>query len=332
MKTYGDIINRIIEIIKYSEDRKRELQKGEIGKNFSKILFQDIANEYAEEFRDLLVTEMVFYKIYNTPNASKKNDALLLECEQKGSTSDDNTDDYLELMTILRNAQNQLPLSLTEYKGYFVLKDEISEFIRLCRKLNVGHYKKIIDNPSAQIKKEIMDNLNETQIQFKRISFSIEQLQNTTIGNSKIEDSQDVYKNENPTYLSGKYKTMVYLGMSSKLTMDMVVQVKNVLSQTEFDELLAELKKYGVYRQEEINKIIELSNSKTHSIHDIDEFIAYIILQEHLNIKSLKEEVIQLYGYGNYHYFMEKLYQYGKIDFYDYLDSLNELFPSHSRK
>lgn len=325
MKTYGDIIKRIIEIINYSEDKKRKIPTAEINSNFSKILARDIANEYADEFRNLLEVEIVFYKLITMPNASEKNQKLINLCQERGNIANEQTESYLRLLTILNNAVNKKPDELKEYSGYFILKEELNEFINLCCELGVGPGQRMIEMSPDEVKASMNEFLNSTKNQKKRINDCIQRL-------TQEAKEPSLIRKENPTYINGKFKELIYLGMSGMLTRDMVIQVKDVLSDSEFNDLLNELSKYGVYDKEQIAEITKSVSSTIRTIKDIDEFIAYMILRDNLNLNALKDVVIQLYGYKNYHYFMDKLFQYGKISYEEYKNSIGDLLSNRERK
>lgn len=325
MKTYGDIIYRIIEIINYSKDKKSKISISEINNNFSKILSYDIANECADEFRDLLEVEIVFYKLITLPNASEKNQKLISLCQERRNIANEETESYRKLLAILTHSENRKPDELKEYLGYFILKEELNEFINLCYELEVGPGQKMIEMSSTEVKESINEFLNNTKNQKKRINDRMQYVK-------QVEKEPIATKEENPTYINGKFKELVYLGISGMLTMDMVIQVKAVLSDSEFNDLLNELSKYGVYNKEQLNEITKSASATISMIKDIDEFIAYMILRDNLNLNALKDVVIQLYGYNNYHYFIDKMFQYGKISFEEYKNSIDGSLTNHERK
>ena len=69
MQTYGDIIERIKEIIALSEQRKTEISVIELNENYNNYfvskLWYEIAVEYAKEFEELLDAERTFYLLKN---------------------------------------------------------------------------------------------------------------------------------------------------------------------------------------------------------------------------------------------------------------------------
>ena len=67
MKKYGDIIERIMEIISLSEKKKKELSPEELKANFDKhfayILYNDIDVDLASEFKELIDAERTFMQL-----------------------------------------------------------------------------------------------------------------------------------------------------------------------------------------------------------------------------------------------------------------------------
>ncbi len=325
METYGDIINRIIEILNYSKERKKEFSEDEIKDNFSKIMHSDIANECAEEFRELLNAEMVFYKMQYGKNIDLKNIALMEKCKERASISNEETDDYLELLGILRSAKGGNPLTLREQNGYYVLKSDYPEFLRLCRKLSVGVSEKLINIPKDEFSKELKSNLEDSKVQRKRIITAMENLRSEEKG-EKEEVIEEPEKDETGNFFSSKrYKELIYLGITGNLTVNMVADIKHVVNEAEFEILLNELQIFKIFTPEQIEEIKRIASQKVIYIKDIDEFINYMILLDDLNMTTLKRVVTQLYGYENYHYFIDKMYQYGKISYDEYFESVKEL-------
>ncbi len=327
METYGDVIKRIAEIISISSERKNEFSEEEIKYNFSLIMHTPILNEYASEFRDLLNTEKVFYKMQNAKNINLKNIALMKLCEERISINNGDTSDYLHLLEILKSTQNGSPLTLREQMGFYVLKTDYPEFIRLCRKLTVGPYEKAKNVPN--LKEEINSNLEDNKEQLKRIRKSIQRV----MPESDSTLTSNIEKIDSDNFLTtSRYKELIYLGITKKLTLEMVLDVKQVLTKDEFQELLMDLQRFCIFTNEEIEEIRKIADKKVTYINDIDEFINFTVTLKDINMPVLKNIVKQLYGYENYQYFIDKMYQYDKISFDEFFESTKELLDSSKQK
>ncbi len=169
MKTYGDIINRISEIIANSQ----EMQKTNPNpKNYTHLLYNDIYKDYVSELRDLLDIERTFSILLKSSEDEtvKKNLDLLNLCEAKIKANDSNVNDYITLMEIIKSSFGKTPLEITEYAGYFITKEQFANFLDLCRKLKIGPCIKLNELSSSASEQEIRNYLNTHKEQYQRIN------------------------------------------------------------------------------------------------------------------------------------------------------------------
>lgn len=341
MQTYGDIIKRISEIIELSEQRKSEISVSELNENYNRYfvskLWYEIAVEYAKEFEELLDAERTFYLLKNAQTfdeLNKYNGSLKVVCQARGSEETEFTDDYLHLLEIINNAEGRNAFDLTEFKGYFIAKEDLTEFIRLCRSLKVGPYKVLKDST----KEEIMDTVNlaleNRKDQYKRINNylvsayseeinpTIEEQEKETTNKYTLfttidEKPKDVLFNRKPnkTY----YRELIYLGIIGKLSIEMVVELKNIMTTGEFELLLQDLQMWQIFTEKEFLKIKQGVYSSHTTIEDIDQLVGFFVTRENLNSKAL-ETLIPFIGEENFDYMMDKLFKYGAIDTDAYLE------------
>lgn len=353
MQTYGDIINRISEIIALSEQRKNEINVVELNANYnnyfvSKLWFE-IAVEYATEFEELLDSERTFYLLQNVKNfdeLNKSNEDLKLICQERGSVANESTDDYLSLLEIINNASGKNASELTEYKGYFILKQDLINFIILCRKLKVGPYKSIKESTQEEVKNYVYREMEHKKNQKRRID-------NYIIA-SVTEDFDDSLKDEVKTKKGGytlfttleekprdamferktaktNYRELIYLGIIGELTNTMVLELKNVLTSDEFELLLDDLKKWQIFDEKEIQKIRQDAYLSEKNIEDIDQLVGFFVTRDNLDAEVL-ELLVPSIGSENYHYMMDKLFKYGAINTDSYLNYLEKTFGTNFQK
>lgn len=320
MIKYKDIIKKIVEIIEFSKEKKKEFSEEELKDNFSKIMYFDIFNEKAEEFRELLDLEKIFYFVMNGYDITLNNNRLLDFCQNEASKENENTEFFLKLITILNDVKGAPLTELAEIAGYYVLKSDFKEFSFLCEYLKVGPFQKFKDRVGA--KEEIYARLNENKKQYSRIKEATEKVDYEKSNLFQYNASEEGRKK--PT-ISSKYKELIYLGFTQKLTFDMVKDVREIMSEEEYEELLNDLSKFGIFSLDEIAELKKFKNATITTINDIDEFIAFMAIRDNLNVYALKQIVISIYGYENYHYFMNKMFQYGKISFEEFMKSVDEV-------
>ncbi|MBQ8901823.1 MAG: hypothetical protein IJY87_01995 [Bacilli bacterium] len=341
MQTYGDIIERIKEIIALSEQRKTEISVIELNENYNNYfvskLWYEIAVEYAKEFEELLDAERTFYLLKNAKDfdvLNRFNSALKVVCQNRGSEENELTEDYLTLLGILNNADGRTAFELTEYKGYFIVKEELTSFIAICRKLKVGPYKSLKESTKGEVTDFVYSEMDRKKSQRNRINdyiiSSYTKEINPAIDNPITKANETEYTlfttiDEKPkdalfdrkptkTY----YRELIYLGIIGKLSIDMVVELKNIMTTGDFELLLDDLQKWQIFDEKEFLKIKNKAYSNQTNIEDIDQLVGFFVTKENLNAKAL-ESLIPAIGIENFDYMMDKLFKYGAIEVEDYL-------------
>lgn len=311
MENYEQIIKRITEIINISNEAKKDNKDNE----FVRILWTDILSEYAKEFQDLIDTERTFIVIANNKNI--KNEELINECENKVKAEDENSTLYLELLEILDHAKGKTALDLIEYHGYIVLKNELSEFINICRTLEVGDSKKVLDIKPDEVKEILKTFLANNKEQFKRINYYMEKINQQSVSYEEVSQKVDNIINEQEnnakSIIHSQFKELIYLGVAGKLTIQMISELQRVMSIEEYDLLIQELISWGIFKTEELSNI----KTTTSLLKNIDEVVAYFLTREGLIVDNLKFLIPNI-GLANYFYLIDKLYKLGKIDYNDY--------------
>lgn len=315
--TYQDILNRIIEIIKLSENKKIELENDDIyddklslaDKNFNAFYPYHIYKDYYKEFEYLRMKELTFHLIGADKYAFLKNNSLIRECSNCLVTGKISQSVYDEIVCILERVSLASAEELIYIYGYFVCERDLEKFKTICFKNHIGINKPIKGNQEET--REIFDkNAEQTKEQKMRIHMHMESLKN------------DISKNEN-IILNCKYKEIVYLGMLGKLNLKMIADLKEVMLDDEFKELTNVLLDYKLFTNEEINSLYSKESSKVKEVSDIDELVAFLSVRKVTNVEGLKV-LIPFIGIDNYHYLMDQLYKFNAISHEDYFNYLRE--------
>ena len=144
IKKYGDLIERIMEIIRLSEEKKKNLSAEELKNNFNEhfvyILYNDIDVSLASEFKELIDAERTFYQLKKESPITclDKTKQLLNECKVNSDPANDKCYIYEELAQIITLSYGKSAFSLTEYKGYYVIRDRFTYWLWLMRKLELN--------------------------------------------------------------------------------------------------------------------------------------------------------------------------------------------------
>ncbi len=338
---YEDILSRMVEIITISEQKKKELEaKGMYDKNISSqdnknfVAFYPyyIYKEYALEFENLRNQELTYHILKTDKYAGLKNQALIKECTSKMNDNVENKSVYEELVNIINRSNGKPAIELCYINGYFVCQSDVARFKDICNMYKIGFAKKIIDSKDETM--EVIENAkNQVLEQKSRIQEYINKINNYS-SNSKNEEIKsnpfnvvvDIENNKNGELnitLNCKYKEIVYLGMLGYLNANMIVELKNVMSDTEFNELLDVLDEYMIFSHDELLNIGIDVNEKIKDFKTIDELVAYFAIRENLNVETLKL-LIPSIGIDNYHYLMDQLFKFNKMDLETYSNYLKE--------
>lgn len=316
MNTYEEIIERIIEII--------DLSKNINNVDCTTINHFVIANEFVEEFKELLDSEKTFYSLGNDLAAFKKNYELICQCKKYIEDNFDN--DYLEVINILEQSYGESVDELIEYFGYYIRKQDLNDFSKLCKKLRIGPSILLKDCNPEIIKSEIYENLNKNKEQYNRIkTYLIPTTNDIKEENNNINENSDELDNQEnlPLLLKGNFKELIYLGIKGYLTIEMVVDLKNVLSKQQFQELVNRLLEFKIFNRDDINQIEKLSQKNIRMIDNINELVVYFAIRKDIDIKALKV-LVPYIGIENYHYLVDQLYRFDAIDYDDYKEYLEE--------
>lgn len=354
---YLEILNRIVEIINLSSDKKQELESKGIfdkdkinadDKNFYVFYPYYIYKEYYNEFEYLKSKELTFYNLRTDKYAGLKNQTLIKECRNYISNNSTNSSDYREIINIINRCNGKKASELVYIMGYYVCDDDLVNFKKLCNKCHVGFGKSARDN-EMEMYEQVENTNKQIEEQKRRIEKHMKSLNkeetSKDIVDSIKEDlpkniTNDIDNEEQPLKeklsitLNGKYKEFIYLGMLGYLNIKMIIELKNIMTNEEFSELLNDLKKYNIFTQDELLDINIEANEKVKNVNSIDELVAFLVTREGLNVDALKIFIPSI-GIENYHYLMDQLFRFNKIDFdtyKTYLEEYNLIGENKSRR
>ncbi len=320
LKTYGDVVNRLVEIIELSNQRKSELSEEEL-KNFNqyfvRILYIDIFYEYAEEFKDLLDIENTFQILINS-TLKNKNDDLILTCQSKMNINNGDYNYYNELITILQNTKGKSGFDLKEYQGYLVLKSDYNRFLWLMRKLKL--VPEIKDLSEEEREKAVQDKIQKTKEQYKRLVPFFLAKQKEEVKNT--EKQEEISFSEH--FTSSEFLSLLGDGIIGKLSFEQVLELRNKLTFEEYNALLEEFRIWHVFSDEELNKLKKANSRFSKYVSNIDELVGYFVKQKEVDIEALAL-LIPAIGKSNFRYLLSELYEYGAISLDDYTEYLSKI-------
>ena len=251
IKTYGDIVKRIAEIIKISEEKKKELDETELKENFNDhftyILYYDIDVSLASEFKELVDAERTFNLIKQDSLFTylDKTRNLLFMCKESANLEKDNYVYYEEIAQIISESYGKSSLDLTEYKGYYILREKFNKWLWLMRKLE------LFPNETKMSEKEKKDKVNrylfQNHEQYDRLQTVFVQLKDK----EKIIDLNQIHTFK--PNLNNKHSDIIYLGLNGDLKLDYIRELKFIYSDSEYQDLLDELSEWQIFSEKEIN-------------------------------------------------------------------------------
>jgi len=312
LKNYGDIIGRLPEIIINGQTKKMQGTSEIISFRGYFIEQSDI-----QEFRELLAIESSFYSLNTRSDTTKLNDELLRLCEKELKDNPNNTL-YIRLLEILDNTFGKPCKDLAEYCGYYIFKENYLEFCELCTKLKVGPHSILRDSNNEFSKKVITENINNKHMQNERLKNYIESNYNQKVYRSFLAE------NPNTGERNIIFEHVTFLGINNLLTINYVVNMRNIMSEEKFNQMLNIIKACKFFSEEEINQIHSLSNPAEKKTLNIDDLIEFFAKTKELDFDSLKD-LIPLIGFYEYHYLIDELYKCGVITLDEWLDSTKEL-------
>ena len=181
METYGEIIEKILDILKRAQNTMKNNSSNVESYRGYYILKSDIL-----EFKSLLDVENTFYKLGTTENPTRKNDELLNLAKIKSTITNAETGYYVKLIEILESSYNRKASELHEHLGYFILKEHMDLFNELCHKLKVGPSVILRDIYNLDAKAAIDGFLKGNNYQFARIQKNMVAKNNITIESEPI--------------------------------------------------------------------------------------------------------------------------------------------------
>ena len=342
---YQDILNRIIEILILSEQKRKELESlgiTDIGKKLNERNFEGyhpfvIYKEYYQEFEYLKNKELTFCLLTEDREVGLKNHLLLSECRERLATDTHNKQDLEDIIKILEKSNGMKADNLMHIVGYFVPETDYEVFKEKCYQLKIGPCKEIAKN-KEEFLIHFEKNRSEIDKQRKRIikhfkkSIDKREIEEELIDKEvfidakkkEINNSDNLQCEENlDINLEGKFKEIIYLGMLGHLNIKMVSELKTILKENEFKELINVLKQNGIFTESDLLEIELEANKKVKTITDIDELVAYFAVRKNLNVAALKV-LIPSIGIDNYHYLMDQLFRFNAIDIDAYKKYLEE--------
>lgn len=267
IKTYGDIIKRIAEIIKISEEKKKELDEAELKDNFNNhftyILYYDIDSSLASEFKDLIDAERTINIMNNESPLVylDKTRELLTLCEEKSDPNYDNYVYYSDIIQIISESYGKSALDLTEYKGYYILRERFNKWLWLMRKLDLFPEERHMNT------QEKYDAVNRYLFASHEQYFRIQKYLEKDLVNVKFENEEPTFKlNLN----NKKHSDLILLGLNGDLTIDYLQDLKFLYSSEEYENLLDELLEWGIFREDELAKLRGIEPKSTVIINGKD--------------------------------------------------------------
>ena len=253
IKTYGDIVKRIAEIIIISENKKNELEQSELKENynnhFAYILYYDIDISLASEFRELIDAERTFKIISNASplNYLDKTRMLLSACKDKANPNNGDYVYYGEIVQIISESYGKSVYDLTEYKGYYILRGSFNKWLWLMRKLELfPDEKRMNDN---ERKEAVNQYLFQNHEQYNRLQNVFKKL--NTKG-EVIDSSKSTFK---PNLNNKKHSDIILMGINGDLKLEYLQNLKFLYDKEEFENLLTELLEWQIFTQEELNSL-----------------------------------------------------------------------------
>lgn len=341
MKTYQDILNRMVEIIKLSAQKKIEIEakdEFDVDKNQKNQLFfgypYSIYKDYQEEYDDLKNRELTYYLLSENKNAFNENQKLYNQCLSQLDDDYENKEDYEKLIAIIKNSFGKTANDLITIMGYFIVREDFELFKQLCKKLKVGIGVQLNPANVSESSKIREESQKEHSKQIKRIAKELERLidkqktieeqSQSDLETQKSQPDDLATKSNHQDTKNDNFKEIIYLGMCGYLNPKMVAELKIVLKNDEFKELLDALKKHGIFNEQELLQIEIESAEKVKTINEIDELVAFLALRDDLNVEALMI-LIPSIGLNNYYYLIKKLYNFGKIEYEAYKEHLMKI-------
>lgn len=320
VKTYGDIIARIEEIIRKSAQKEKELDPQELKDNynnyFAHILYCNIANDLANEFRECIDAERTFmmFKKSSPFNCLDKTRDLLEICKENSIPQNNNCFYYQEIAQIISESYGKTAFELTAYKGYYILREKLDRWLWLMRKVNLLPNDKKMSE--SERKAEVDQIFKETQEQYNRLKEYIERAKNQELTSVTNNTS-----NFNIDLKSKKHQDLIFLGIHGSLSIKTIEKLRFSYSEDQYQLLLDELLEWQIFSPEEIENLRKADIKTTVITDDLEELLSFFATKKNLNANALRA-LKPAIGDANLIYLINTLYRVGSISTESYEEYL----------
>ena len=319
IKTYGDIIEEIMNIIAASEKKKSEMTPEELKENFNEhfacILYCDIDINLASYFKELIDAERTFTKLKTESplNCLDKTRQLLYDCKENALPNSKDYFVYEEIAQIINESYGKSAFDLTEYKGYYILRERLNRFLWLMRKVNMlPDESKMTEE---QRKEEVNKTLAENKEQYNRLREYIEKAKKISYGED-ISKPQVIDINKTvgirPNFRNKSHGDLILLGINGTLTAEMVEKLRISYSNEQYQNLLDELLEWEIFSKEEIEKLRNAKDKGTTFISGMDELFMFFATKKITDANAIRL-LAPAIGKENCRNLVDSLYQVGAI-------------------
>lgn len=306
---YNNILDRIVDIINLSNQKKRELEsQGLLSEKEQFYSFYPylIYKDYYNEFNTLREKELTYYLLRTDKYAALKNQSLVRECYKLIESDIANKEDYEKIINIINRCNGKGASDLLYLNGYFVCIEDLEMLKYLCKKYSIGMYKKVLNNEIETLEQfeNSKKQINEQKRRFHKY-IEDKNINNQKSNNVDLSVDSNDFKKLN-IHINSKFNELIYLGMLGSLKPKMIIDLKLVMDSNSFSELLNEFKKYEIFNQEELLDISLEANKNINYPVNINELVSFLSTRKNLNIEALKL-LIPSIGIENYQYLIEQL-------------------------
>lgn len=330
LKTYGDIVKRIMEIIKLSEQKRATVTPEELKENFAYILYSYIDVTFVDEFRELIDAERTLWLMKQTSPISylDKTKNLLDICKDNSAPQTENCYYYEEIAQIISSSYGKSAFELTEYKGYYILREKLNRWLWLMRKLNLFPDERKMNE--AERKSEINRILYENHEQYHRLQGYLDQAKRQTDNIPEKKDNVidfNEYLGLKPSFKNKKFGDLVLVGLNGGLTKDTMKYLRFLYSDEDFEQLLDELSEWQVFSQNEIEEFRNIAKDPIMVADSMEQLLMFFVNSK---IKVEDADALRLLqpaiGRENLMTFFDILYMSGSIPTNVYEEFLTKEF------
>lgn len=321
VKTYGDIVERIMEIIRLSEQKRTTMDSEELKEHFNEhfayILYSNIDVALVSEFRELIDAERTFCLMKNASpiNCLDKTKELLEICKDNSVPQNNNCFYYEEIVQIISDSYGKSAFDLTEYKGYYILREKVNRWLWLMRKLDLLPDERKMND--AERKNEVNRILYENYEQYNRLQSYLEQAKKQSDTSSKENNNVidfSEYSGFKPTFKNRKFGDLVLVGLNGGLTKDTIKCLRFLYSDADYEQLLTELSEWQIFNQNEIEEFRNIPKDSIMITDSMEQLLMFFVNSkiqvEDANALRLLQPAI---GRENLMTFLNILYMSGSI-------------------